>query len=128
MGWCFLDEVSPYVQSVLSAFSSQTALVPSIWPLEVANVLVVGERRGRLTNAERLRFLTILRALPIEVETSTKEHVLGAVLNVAKDNNLSAYDASYLELAMREGVPLATLDEKLLTAAKELGVKSFQSE
>ena len=88
----------------------------------------MGERRGRLTEAERLRFLAILRALPIEIDTVNKEQVFGAILNVAKDNSLSTYDASYLELAMREGLTIATLDEKLLTAAKRLGIKSFISD
>ncbi len=102
------------------------ALVPAIWPLEVSNAILIGERRGRLTEAESAKFVSLVRSLPIEVTSTTMRHVLSEVLSVARRNSLTSYDASYLELAMREGLPLATLDDKLRAAAQKLGIKELR--
>ncbi len=120
--WHFRDEVSPYANRVLSALAEQTALVPSIWPLEIANALAVAERRGRLDPARVTRAVELYRELPIAVHEVPVEDAFGPVLEVARDHRLTAYDAAYLELAMREGVPLATEDQALRESAGRVGV------
>jgi predicted nucleic acid-binding protein len=102
------------------------AHVPSLWPLEVANALLVGERRRRITPAATTRFLAILSAFPINVDNETVSHAWGNTMNLARAHNLSSYDASYLELAIRLGLPLAAQDDKLKTAAKSVGVPLFE--
>ena len=125
MGWCFLDETDAYVEDVLRSFVDHYAIVPQIWPVEVASALVTGQRRNRLQPADRLRFIRILQSLKIEVVHVDRQRIFETVVDAAMANNLSAYDACYLELAMREGVALATLDSKLRTVARNLGVREF---
>lgn len=86
---------------------------------------MVGERRRRSTQANTVAWLGFLAALPIAVDEETRAHAFGNTLNLARDHNLSAYDAAYLELAMRRALPLATLDEKLKAAAAAVGVPLF---
>jgi len=126
MGWCFEEEISAYGDRVLNALEEGEAFVPSVWPLEVSNVLVVAERRARLKVGDSARFLELLLSLPIFVEEVSLPRATGAVLSLARELDLSVYDASYLELAMRSGVPLATHDQALAKAADAVGVHRFQ--
>jgi predicted nucleic acid-binding protein len=123
MSWCFRDEANQYADSVLDKLTEATALVPSIWPLEVINVLLVAERRKRVSEADSVRFTTLLSQLPIAVEHEIPEQMMKELLALARGNGLSSYDASYLYLAMRKGVPIATLDKRLLDAAMVVDVK-----
>lgn len=125
MSWCFEEETSDYGDRVLDALEEGEALVPSVWPLEVANVLVVAERRGRLKVGESARFLELVQSLPILVEEVSLPRATGAVLSLARELDLSVYEASYLEIAMRSGVPLATHDQALAKAADTVGVPRF---
>lgn len=125
LAWAFEDETRPETEAALEALTASKASVPSVWPLEVANALVVAERRGRLTEADTIRFLTLLRQLPIEVEIEPVERIFGQVLALARQQGISTYDASYLDLAMRLGLPIATLDEGLQKAASRCGVALF---
>jgi predicted nucleic acid-binding protein len=120
--WCFEDQTYALGESVLDRFVDSTALVPSIWTLEIANALVVGERRGRLSEVDTTRFVQLLGELPIDVEDQSLGAAFGPVLAIARSHRLSAYDAAYLELAARHGLPLATLDDALIQAAGEVGV------
>lgn len=122
MAWCFEDEANEYTDSILETLSSSEALVPAIWQLEIANVLLVGERRKRLKEADTARFLELLRELPIATDAETWEHALRETLAIGREQGLSSYDASYLELAMRNGIPIATQDIALRKAAKNCGV------
>ena len=122
VSWCFEDEGDSYSTDILTALAISEAVVPCIWPLEVANVLLVAERRNRLKAAESSRFLSLLGALPIAVEAVAPARILDKIVSLGRQQNLSAYDAAYLELAMREGLPIATLDEHLREAAEALGV------
>ena len=122
MSWFFEDEATPTSLAILDVLRTSQALVPSLWPLEVANVLLVAERRGRTSEARSSRFVTLLNSLPIAVDPATADQALAATLHLGRQFGLSSYDASYLELAMREGCPLATLDDKLRCAAKKSGV------
>ncbi len=125
MAWCFADELDEYADTVLQAMSNNQATVPALWPLEVANTLLHGERRRRLTVAASQRFLGLLEALPIEIDRETAARATGSTLAVAREYGLTVYDAAYLELSMREGLSLATRDRKMRTAVKAAGVKLF---
>jgi len=98
------------------------SIVPAIWSLEVGNVLLVAERRGRLSEADSSRFLSMLADLPIQSEIETRQLAMSYILFLAREYKLSTYDASYLDLAMREGVPLASLDKGLRRATTQCQV------
>jgi predicted nucleic acid-binding protein len=125
MAWCFSDEKTGYSIKVLSMLENQTVYVPDIWPLEAGNALVNAERRGRIKRSELLYLIEMLSNLPIEVKQETPGRMLGEILMLARDCEISTYDASYLDLAIRMSLPLATLDEKLIKAAKSCGVKTI---
>ena len=122
VAWGFKDEDSAYADKTLGLLDTDTAMAPAIWPLEVANAILTGERRGRLSVADTARFLELLGGLPIAVEDVALIGTLGTVLDVGKTYGLTSYDASYLEVAMRRGLPLATLDRRLTDAARKAGV------
>jgi predicted nucleic acid-binding protein len=125
MAWCFDDEATPYTDGVRDCLADHQALVPSIWPLEAANATIMGERRGRLDSARSSRFFVLIQALPIVVDDETSSRAFSDIVHLARAYQLSAYDASYLELAIRRGLPLACLDDKLKTAATAAGVILF---
>lgn len=125
MSWCFQDETNLYADAVLDRLSENRAIVPSIWPLEVVNMLLVAERCKRLKQADSVRFITLLSQLPIVVEHEWPEKMMKDLLALGRANNLSSYDASYLDLAMRKDCALATLDKKLMKAARDIDVKIF---
>lgn len=122
MSWCFEDEVDSGSGSGVDVLLRHEAFVPWIWTLEVANVLLVAERRGRLASADSSRFLALLRGLPIRVDSGSVDRVWTDVLSLARQHQLSSYDAAYLELAARQGVPLLTLDQDLQRVAAEIGL------
>jgi len=126
MSWAFEDEASEYADRVLDSLAEASAKVPSVWPMEVANVLVVAERRGRQTEADSYRFLTLLKALPIQV-VSVPTHAMPQLLSLAREHQLSAYDAAYLSLAIDSGLSIATLDSRLRAAATRAGVPLWLS-
>jgi predicted nucleic acid-binding protein len=126
MVWGFEDEADDYAEAILGRMPDLQAHVPSLWPLEVANALLVGERRKRITPADTARFLAILDAFPITVDGETVAHAWADTMHLARAHNLSSYDASYLELAIRLGLPLAAQDGKLKAAAKAVGVPLFE--
>ena len=120
MTWCFQDEMNDYAEAVLDSLTEAVAIVPAVWSLEVINVLLVAERKGRLHEADSVRFISLLSQLPIVVDRSWPERLMKDLLAIGRAHNLSSYDAAYLELAMRQGLPIATLDRKLLEAAREI--------
>jgi len=122
MSWCFKDETNEYGDAVLDRLSEATAIVPAIWPLEVVNVLLVAERRNRLKQVDSVRFINLLSQLPIVVEQEGPEKMMKDLLALGRENNLSSYDASYLDLAMKKDCPIATLDKKLMEAGKKVDV------
>jgi predicted nucleic acid-binding protein len=126
MIWGFEDEADDYAEAILGRMPDLQAHVPSLWPLEVANALLVGERRKRITPADTARFLAILDAFPITVDGETAAHAWADTMHLARAHNLSSYDASYLELAIRLGLPLAAQDGKLKAAAEAVGVPLFK--
>lgn len=125
MSWCFEDEGNGYAEAVLESLISTEAFAPAIWPLEVGNVLLVAERKKRLSQAAVVRFLALLGGLPIAVEQESPERMLKEIVSLAREYGLSTYDASYLDLAMRLDLPLATRDTSLVRAAKKSKVPAF---
>jgi predicted nucleic acid-binding protein len=128
MTWLLKDSrESAYPFSVLQSLGETgTAIVPHTWGLEVANVIARCEAKGQVTEAQSESFIALIDELPIEVDPDTSAHVLSDTLQLARRYRLSSYDASYLELALREGAPLATLDDDLGRAATKAGVKLFK--
>jgi predicted nucleic acid-binding protein len=127
MAWCFRDESNAYADRVLGSLSASSAAVPPIWPLEVVNVLLAAERRKRLTEADSLRFIALLNKLPIRVEPPPPaESLMAGILPIARRYGLTSCDASYLHLAMQNGIAVATLDETLGAAAKKAKVALWE--
>jgi predicted nucleic acid-binding protein len=122
LSWYFEDEASEAADRLLERLDTETAAVPPLWHLEIANVIANAERRGRVTSARSAEFIAQLECLMITVDEETTLRVLGGVLALARAERLTAYDASYLELAMRLGVPLASKDRDLCDAAERVGV------
>jgi len=128
MRWFFGDgkpHELAYAGRVLDAMREAQALVPVTWGLEVANVVAKAEEKAVVTEARSGAFLEMLDEVDIEVDEATFKQSLSDTLQLARRYKLSAYDASYLELALRLGLDLATLDEDLQRAAKKAGVKKF---
>ena len=128
MSWCFDDEANGYADDVLDLLALGKAYVPAIWPLEVGNVLLVAERKGRLRMSDSIKFITLLTELPIIVEQETPERMTHEILSLARHHDLSTYDASYLDLALRKGLPIATQDRQLKSAAQSCQVALILSE
>ena len=127
LAWVFEDEDSPYAEFVIGALARQRAVVPIIWPFEVLNALVAAVRRGRIEEARATPFLSVLDRLPLEIDGEVARGTMGQRLfGLSVRYGLSAYDASYLELAIRRGLPLATLDERLARAASRAGIEILQ--
>ncbi|MFL5244683.1 MAG: type II toxin-antitoxin system VapC family toxin [Gemmataceae bacterium] len=126
MAWYFKDEANAYAQAVRKSLAKRSATVAGLWPLEIANTLVSAERRQRSTELEATKWLGFLSLLPIHVDGELAARAWAPTLQIARQYNLSAYDASYLELAMRLGVPLASLDNDLKAAAAKAGVSKYE--
>ena len=126
LAWCFPDEASEYADGVLVALDGRTAMVPAIWPVEVANALLVGERRKRIRQPEVRRFVELLKSLNILEDGQPFADTVSNILPLAREHDLSAYDAAYLDVAVRHGAPLATLDKALQKAGRAAGVKIFE--
>jgi predicted nucleic acid-binding protein len=125
MAWLFEDEISAYADHILDQLPDLNLLVPAIWSLEANNVLLVAEKRGRLSNEDIYHFVNLLMQLPIEVVVEDYRRSMQRILALGKSNEISAYDAAYLDLAIQNVCPLATLDNKLIEAAKKCGVPLF---
>ena len=125
LAWCFPDESTDRTSRVLDELRQRRGIVPGIWALEVTNAILAAERRKRVIEADVSRFFALLSQLSLTVDVLTAQQSFGNILPLARAHGLSAYDTSYLELAMREGCTLATLDAKLRKAAKSSGVAVF---
>lgn len=122
MAWCFEDESNDYTDAILENLKNVTAVVPTIWPLEVANVLLLAKKNKRITEVQAASFIDALSPLPIIIDQSTTSRAMHTIFVLADRSGLTIYDAAYLELAIREEVPLATLDKGLIKAAKKLNI------
>lgn len=120
------DEAYPL--EVLNALRDPNiaATVPMTWGLEIANVIACSESKELVSAAQSGSFIALLEGIPIDVDADTFAHVLSDTLQLSRRYRLSSYDASYLELALRSGAPIATLDDDLRRAATKAGVKFFK--
>ena len=117
--WHFEDERSAAAEAILESLQHDSAYAPLIWWFEIRNVVTLGERKKRATHEQTAGFIALLSQLPIGLDSLPDND---RVMTLARRHNLTFYDAAYLELAQREGVPLATLDKELVTAARAEGV------
>ena len=118
LAWVYMEGRSQAIANVLDQVSSAGAWVPSLWRLEIANVLEMGVRRGRVDVGFRDATLADLELLPIQTVPDTEKHAWRSTLRLAERHRLTVYDATYLELALRRGLPLASLDRELRAAAE----------
>jgi predicted nucleic acid-binding protein len=122
MTWLFADEATPQTAELLDRFITEKAVVPAWWFLEITNVMALAERKNRITPAQSAEFISDLSALEIEIDTDTPDRAFSHLLPLCRAHGLTSYDAVYLDLAVRQRLPLATLDEPLRTAARQLDV------
>lgn len=123
LSWCFSDETTSGTLSLLEKLEIESAFVPELWTLEVGNILINAERRKRISYAKISEFITLLQNLNIKTDYETSIRGFREILSLAHAEKLTTYDAAYLELAMRMGLPLATKDTDLAKIAKRMGVK-----
>lgn len=123
MAWIFPDEASVSTDLLRESLVEESAFVPALWPAETANVLLMATRRGRIAKDDWQQIRENLQALPINIDPVSTDRVWGEVLELADTYRISAYDAMYLELALRLRLPLATLDRELAAAAQASGVE-----
>jgi predicted nucleic acid-binding protein len=123
LAWCFADESTELADRTLDLLEHDAALAPAIWPLEVANGLRTAERRGRLDLADLAHVRELLVSLPVRIEEVPLGAAIGEVTELARQLDLTTYDAAYLALAARRGVALATVDERLKRACERAGVQ-----
>jgi predicted nucleic acid-binding protein len=122
LAWIYGDETTSAIEQIFNLIGDTGAWVPALWKLEIANILEMGVRRGRHDAAFRDATFADLALLPIRLDPETDKYAWGATALLAHNARLTCYDAAYLELAKRRGLPLATLDKELRIAAKAEGV------
>lgn len=123
VAWCFEDEATSLTEGVLDLLAKGTTIVvPTVWPLEVANAMLSAERKKRISVAQAAAFLRRVASFPISIDIMPIGRAFDQILSVGRQHELTAYDAAYLELALREALPLATLDDDLRRSANTAGV------
>ena len=122
LSWCFEDEASTESDLLFERVRDQGAIVPGLWHLEVANVLLQAEKRGRITTGDVAMRLELIAELPISTDNETTARAWREILSLARAEGLTTYDAAYLELAIRRGLPLQTKDHALIGAAQRCNV------
>lgn len=125
-GWIFKDQSSDYCTGVLKALASSSCVAPSLWRLEMATILLTAERKGKFSRLDSERAVHALSSLPIETIGDEDSPYFGSVRDLGREFSLSAYDAVYLELSLRLGLPLATRDEALATAVRKAGSEVYR--
>jgi len=123
LAWCFEDEQTAEIMQLLDRVVEMGAVAPQLWPIEALNGLLTAERRGRIDGESRRRLAGFLQELPISIDDETAGRSWFATAQLAELHRLTAYDATYLELALRLDLPLATSDKPLIAAAERAGVR-----
>lgn len=121
LSWCFADEATPAALEIRDRLTTERGVVPALWLYEVANALAVAARRGRMSAETATDMARLLVSLPIDLAEPVRD--VSDVMQLATDHDLSAYDAAYLQLAVSTDTPLATLDGRLIDAARAVGVR-----
>lgn len=125
LSWCFEDEAAEETDALLERVRDEGAVVPALWHLELGNILLQAERRGRIHAADVTTRLALLGDLPILTDGETSVRALRETLLLARTEMLTTYDAAYLEVSLRRGLPLATKDHDLRAAAHRMGIKTL---
>ena len=125
LAWCFPDEASDYADDILVALEGHPILVPTLWPIEITNALLVAERRKRIKQSAIRQFVELLNGLTVVMTSQSVTESVSNILPLAREYSLSAYDAAYLDVALRHGAPLATLDNNLQKAGRQAGIEIF---
>jgi len=125
MSWCFDDEPEPYGDRVLLAAPNSEVYSSPIWELEASNALLMAERRKRVTPERANAIAELLAEMDIRIEPFARGDYLGRIREIGRQFGLTSYDASYLDVSLRLQIPLATIDKKLIQAAKKAGVSIF---
>lgn len=123
LAWCFADETTPKSLELLEKLGTEKAWVPSIWSLEIGNILLGAQKRNRISYSDIIQFIEMLKSLDIQIDLETTDKSFHEILSLAYSEKLTTYDAAYLELAMRTGFPLATKDHALIRAAQHLDLE-----
>ena len=123
LSWCFQDEGTEVARRVLDRMADDTAIVPGLWSLEIVNVLALAEGAERIEPAQIAAFVELLRTLRIEVEETLPAAAFDRLLPLCREHALTSYGASYLDLALRHSLPLATLDKELRRVARSLEIE-----
>lgn len=126
LSWCFADETTAESSQLLDSLEQSTAIVPGIWPLEIGNILLSAQRKKRISYADMIQFIEMFSDLNIEIDSETTDKSFHEILSLAYTEKLTSYDAAYLELAIRLGLPLATKDKELRQAGIRLGISVLQ--
>ena len=127
LAWCFEDEQTAEIMELLDRVVRAGAVAPQLWPIEAFNGLLIAERRGRISGIARRRLAGFLRDLPIRIDDETVDQIWTAAAQIAELHQITAYDACYVELAVRLGLPLATADNPMMTAARNAGVEVLRT-
>jgi predicted nucleic acid-binding protein len=125
--WVFEDEATPEADALLAIVAKQGAVAPSLWHIEIANGLGMAERRHRLSRVAAAEAITLLESLPLDVDEIAQAHAFGVILDLMREHRLTAYNAVYLELAIRRSFPIATNDRELRRAAEAAGVALLEA-
>jgi predicted nucleic acid-binding protein len=125
--WVFEDEATPEADAMLAMVGTQGAAVPSLWFIEIANGLGMAERRNRLSRAALTEAIALLEGLPLDVDEMAPARAFGDIVDLMRRHRLTAYDAAYLELAIRRSLPIATKDQDLRRAAEAAGVAPLEA-
>ena len=123
LAWCFVYESVDSTRALVDTVIRDGAVVPPIWAFEVRNGVLAGCRRGRLSQDQASQFIDFVSDLQIELDDISIVQTFVDVIATAANHGLATYDASYLELAMRRQLPLATLDKRLVQAARQTGIE-----
>jgi len=125
LAWAFDEEETEFTRAALAQVLEHVVIAPTVWPLEIVNAVVVATRHGRLAESDAPEFVGLVDGLDVEVDGRAHLAAFDDILRLAREHGLSSYDAAYLELALRIGAPLATLDAGLARAARAAGVELF---
>ena len=125
IGWCFHDRMSPASVAAIARLRTGTVLVPAVFFFEVANALVVAQRRGVIAPADADSFVNLLESLRIVVDRQGIHRACHELREIATAQRLTVYDASYLQLAMRSAASIATRDGPLRDASLRVGLTLF---
>ncbi|MDM8007655.1 MAG: type II toxin-antitoxin system VapC family toxin [Phycisphaerae bacterium] len=123
MAWCFEDEATPATRRLLEQMGIEAAAVPAWWYLEITNVLVLAQRKKRISPAKVAQFIALVESFDLEVDDQAPSRAFGHLLPLCRSHELTSYDAMYLDLALRRQLPLASLDDDLRAAAKAVGIR-----